>query len=189
MSKCEFNKLHFGMGFLLCIKFAACIFSERVFLRTPLDGCFEYRLFSTLSSCIWNGVSLHVAETKWEAKNFHKSVHYLERGVGVEIKRHITYFHEQIQLRVAPKKEVEKPWVGPNTGYFSSRWPLFGARKSVPKKLKNNFFPIYVIFSKCSCKLLFLYTEKLEELLNLVVLLILLSQTYPDIRVSLNSKW
>ena len=41
-------------------------------------------------------------------------------GVGVEIKRHITYFREQIELRVAPKKEVEKPWVGPNTGCFSS---------------------------------------------------------------------
>ena len=40
MSKCEFNKLHFSMGALLYIKFAACIFSEHVFLRTPLDGCF-----------------------------------------------------------------------------------------------------------------------------------------------------
>ena len=72
MSKCEFNKLHFGMGVLLYIKFAACIFSEHIFLITPLDGCFWYRLFSTLSSCIWNGVNLHVVETKW-GKNFHKS--------------------------------------------------------------------------------------------------------------------
>ena len=40
MSKCEFNKLHFSMGALLYIKFAACIFSEHVFLRIPLDGCF-----------------------------------------------------------------------------------------------------------------------------------------------------
>ena len=38
--KCEFNKLHFGMSVFLCIKFAACTFSEHVFLRTPLDGCF-----------------------------------------------------------------------------------------------------------------------------------------------------
>ena len=30
-------------------------------------------------------------------------------GVGVEIKCHITLFHKQIQLRVATKKEVEKP--------------------------------------------------------------------------------
>ena len=30
-------------------------------------------------------------------------------GGGVEIKCHITFFHEQIKLRVATKKEVEKP--------------------------------------------------------------------------------
>ena len=40
---------------------------------------------------------------------------------GIEIKRHITYFREQIELRVVPKKEVQKPWVGPNTG-FVLRW-------------------------------------------------------------------
>ena len=68
MSKCEFNKLYFGMGLLLYIKFAACIFSEDIFLRTPLDGCVWYRLLSTLSSCIWNGVNLHVMETKWGKK-------------------------------------------------------------------------------------------------------------------------
>ena len=68
MSKCEFNKLYFGMGLLLYIKFAACIFSEDIFLRTPLDGCVWYRLLSTLFSCIWNGVNLHVMETKWGKK-------------------------------------------------------------------------------------------------------------------------
>ena len=52
MSKWEFNKLHFGMAAVLYIKFAACIFSEHILLRTPLDGCFWYRLFSSLSSCI-----------------------------------------------------------------------------------------------------------------------------------------
>ena len=36
MSKCEFNKLHFGMGALLYIKFTACISSDPIFLRTPL---------------------------------------------------------------------------------------------------------------------------------------------------------
>ena len=47
-----------------------------------------------------------------EVKNFHKNFHdVLERGVGVEIKCHITFFHEQIKLRVAPKTEVEKPQV------------------------------------------------------------------------------
>ena len=44
MPKCNFNKvakatllkLHFGMGVLLKI---GCIFSEPLFLRTPLKGC------------------------------------------------------------------------------------------------------------------------------------------------------
>ena len=45
---------------------------------------------------------------------------FLKKGVGVEIKCHITHFREQIELRVAPKKEVEKQWLGPNTGCFSS---------------------------------------------------------------------
>ena len=110
MSKCEFNKLHFAMGVLQHIKFAACIFSEHIFLRTPLDGCFWYTLVRTLSSCIWKGVNLHVVETKWEAKNFKNFKKFSWRswnGVGVEIKFHITYFHEQIKLWVAPKKEVE----------------------------------------------------------------------------------
>ena len=83
MSKCEFNKLHFGMGVLLYIKFAACIFSEYIFLRTPLESCFWYRLFSKHSSCIWKGVnSWKINERQ---KNFHE---VLESGVGVEIKRH-----------------------------------------------------------------------------------------------------
>ena len=66
---------------------------------------------------------------------------FLKKEVGVEIKIHITYLHEQIELRVATKKEVEKPWVGPNTGCFSSWWPLSGARKLTPKKIKKQFFP------------------------------------------------
>ena len=52
-------------------------------------SCFWYRLFSTLSSCIWKEAKLHVVETKWETKKFHKNFHkVLERGIGVEIKRH-----------------------------------------------------------------------------------------------------
>ena len=35
----------------------------------------------------------------------------------------------------------EYDWAGPNTGCFTRRWSLLGARKSAPKKLKNNFFP------------------------------------------------
>ena len=105
-------------------------------------------------------------ETKWEAKNFHKNFHdVLERGVEVEIKRHTTYFREQIELWVGPKKEVENPWTSPNKVYFSSRWPPLGARKSAPKKLKNNFLQ---------------YTWKLEEVQNLEFLLILFSQIFPD---------
>ena len=75
MSKCELNKLHFGMGALLYIKSATCIFSEHIFLGTPLDGRFWYRLFSTIFSCITPNplVHLHVVETKWEAKNLHKT--------------------------------------------------------------------------------------------------------------------
>ena len=81
ISNCEFSKLHFGMGVLLYIKFTPCIFLEHIFLRAALDGYFWYRLFSTLSSCIWNGVNLHVVETKWKAKNFHKNFHdVLEKG-------------------------------------------------------------------------------------------------------------
>ena len=111
-------------------------------------------------------------ETKWEAKNFHKNFHeVLERGVEVEIKRHTTYFREQIELWVGPKKEVENPWTSPNKVYFSSRWPPLGARKSAPKKLKNNFLQ---------------YTWKLEEVQNLVFLLILFLQIFPD-AVSMNS--
>ena len=41
MPKCDFNKSHFGMDVLLQI---CCIFSEHLFLRTPLDGCFWYFL-------------------------------------------------------------------------------------------------------------------------------------------------
>ena len=64
MSKCEFNKLHFGMGALLYIKFAACIFSEHIFLRTPWMAA-SNRLFCALSSCITPTplVNLHVVET------------------------------------------------------------------------------------------------------------------------------
>ena len=86
-------------------------------------------------------------ETKWEAKNSHKNFNdVFERGIGVELKRHITYFRDQIKLRVGPKKEVEKPWANPNTGCFSSRWPLLRAMKSVPKKLTNNFFK-HILYS------------------------------------------
>ena len=55
------------MGVLLYIKFAACIFSEQISLRTPLDGCFWCRLFSTLSSGFEKD-QFHVVENKWSKK-------------------------------------------------------------------------------------------------------------------------
>ena len=71
----------------------------------------------------------------------------------MEIKCDFTYFREQIKLRVASKKEVEKTWAGPNTGCFwvGDRFWEWGNRSQKP-----------------------------EEVLNLVFLLILLSQTYTD---------
>ena len=51
------------------------------------------------------GVNLHVVETEWEVKNFHKHFHVFEKG-GVGRERNKTYmmfFCEQIELRMAPK--------------------------------------------------------------------------------------
>ena len=46
MPNCDFNKvaLHFGMGVLIC-----CIFSEHLFLRTPLGSCFYIQVLTILS--------------------------------------------------------------------------------------------------------------------------------------------
>ena len=141
MSKREFNKLHFGMGVLLYEKFAACIFSEQIFLSTPLDGASDTGYWAHFLVA-FEMESICMSWKLNEAKIFIKvSWHSWKRTVGVEIKCHITYFREQIELWVAPKKEVEKPWVGPNTGYFSSWWPLLGARKLAHKKFKKQFFP------------------------------------------------
>ena len=104
MSKCELNKLHFGMGALLYIKFC-CM---HIF-RTPLDGCFWYRQCYELSSFITPTtlVKLNVVETKWEAKNFHKNFHgVLEKGGRGRNNTSYCYFREQIELWVAPRKEV-----------------------------------------------------------------------------------
>ena len=69
----------------------------------------EYRLFSALSSYKMieeseceesKGVVLHVVETEWEVNrvsNCH--INTLDRGRN---KRHMTFFHEQIELRVRP---------------------------------------------------------------------------------------
>ena len=177
MSKCEFNKLHFGMGVLLYIKFAACIFSEHIFLRTPLDGCFWHRLLSTLSSCIWNRVNLHVVETEWEAKNFHKNFYdILEKGV--EIKRHITYFCNKSNYEWPLKskwKNHEKALIETFFRFGDCFWAQ-GNRH--PKNWKNIFFQ-YMLLFKGSCTLRQSFYI-LEEVLNLVFLLVLPSQTYLD---------
>ena len=88
MSKSEFNILHFDMGVLLYIKFAVCIFSEHIFLRTPLDGCFWYRPFSTFLVA-FEKKSIYMLWKLNEAKNFRRNFHdVFESEVGVEIKRH-----------------------------------------------------------------------------------------------------
>ena len=58
---------------------------------------------------------LHVMETEWEVKYCPKNFHdVLERGndegggLGVETKRHMTFFREQIELRVVPKIYMKK---------------------------------------------------------------------------------
>ena len=88
MSKGEFNILHFDMSVLLYIKFAVCIFSENIFLRTPLDGCFCYRPFSTFIVA-FEKESIYMLWKLNEAKNFRGNFHdVFESGVGVEIKCH-----------------------------------------------------------------------------------------------------
>ena len=66
MQKCDFNKvaLHFGMG-VGCSPVNFCIFSEKLLLRIPLDGCF-CRLLQFISilnigstqTCIWDSVKI-----------------------------------------------------------------------------------------------------------------------------------
>ena len=54
-----------GKGILkICNKFKG----EHPCQSVSLNGCYWYRLVSTLCSCIWKGVNLHVVETKWEDK-------------------------------------------------------------------------------------------------------------------------
>ena len=74
-------------------------------------------------------------------KNFTKIfTTFLENGVGVEIKRYITYFCEQMESRVAPKKEVKKPRVGPNNGLLFKLVSTFGRKKIGTQKFKKRFF-------------------------------------------------
>ena len=80
MLRCELNKMHFRMGVLLYIKFAACMpASDTGYLAHFLVA------FKMESICMsW--------KLKERQKNFHKSFHDVceKGGVGVEKKRHIT---------------------------------------------------------------------------------------------------
>ena len=115
MSKCEFNKFHFGMRVLLHIKFAACMFSEHIFLRTPVDGYFWYRPFSMLASCIWKGVNLHVVETKLDKKfSWHS-----RKGVGVEIKCHyILPWTNRVTSGSYERSEISKVFIKNLSSWF-----------------------------------------------------------------------
>ena len=75
---------------------------------------------------------------------------------------------------------MEKLWAAPNTGCFSSWLSLLGARKSVPKKMKKQFFFRYILYkSHAHYFTVFIYLET-WGVLDLVLLLISFSKTYPD---------
>ena len=50
---CNFIKSHFAMGVLLYI---CCIFSEHLFLRTPLEGCFCMSDVKNFDNLVGNSV-------------------------------------------------------------------------------------------------------------------------------------
>ena len=70
---------------------------------------------------------------------------------------------------------------GPNTGCFSRRWLLLGARKSAPKKLniffQDKFYSLKVLAHYFA---VFIYLPTWKNA-KLIFLLILCSQTYPDV--------
>ena len=82
-------------------------------------------------------------------------------GIGVEIKLHITYFREQIELRVSPKEEVEKPWVGPKTGCFFKLVTAFGQEEIGAQKIKKQFFSnmLYPLKAHAHYFTVFIYLE------------------------------
>ena len=62
--------------------------------------------------------------------------------------------------QILKKKEKVTQTPGPNTGCFSRRWPLLGARKSAPKK--NNFFfqdKLYYLKAHTHYLAVFIYLE------------------------------
>ena len=148
MSNCEFNILHFGLGALLYIKFTACIFSEIIFLRTPLDACFWYRLCCTLSSCITptSLVNLHIVETKWEVKNFRKNFHdVLEKGARGRNKTCYTLPWRN-WITSGPWKGIGKTMGRPYYMLFFKLVTTFGHEEIGSQKIKKQLFSnIYFI--------------------------------------------
>ena len=59
---CHFSEivLRHGCSLVIC-----CIFSENLFLRTPLDGCFCIMLFWINKRCIQNFVKHVTLQKKW----------------------------------------------------------------------------------------------------------------------------
>ena len=93
------------MGVLLCIKFAARIFSEHI-LRTSQDGCFWYTGYLAQFLFAFEKGSICMLQKLNEAKNFHKNFHdVIERGVGVEIKCHIIFFVNKSNYEWSLKKK------------------------------------------------------------------------------------
>ena len=74
-----------------------------------------------------------------------------------------------------------KLWAAPNTGCFSSWWS-FWVREIGAQKMKTQFFFRYILYSLKSHAHYFTVFIYLETwgVLNLVLLLISFSQTYPD---------
>ena len=121
-------------------------------------------------------------ETKWEAKNFHKNFHnVLERGGGVEIKHHITYFVNKSNYDW-PLKKKWKNYGPPLIQAVLQAGDRFWVREIGAQKMKNQFFFRYILYSLKSHAHYFTVFIYLETwgVLNLVLLLISFSQTYPD---------
>ena len=71
MSKCDFNKValqsHFSMGVLLQI---CCIFSEHLFVGTPLGACFWISMEEIgIGESFWSSCILIKCKMKGKAKN------------------------------------------------------------------------------------------------------------------------
>ena len=120
----------------------------------------EWRSFDThrqLSAIIspYKSVRHHFSEGRLfsSEKNLWRSVLEVNKK-QVSLKSYSLKIRINSVNQILKNKEKVTQTPGPNTGCFSHRWPLLGARKSAPQKLKNNFFPREGILFKGSCTLL-----------------------------------